>query len=65
MINKSAPHDRMRKLIGLEDQRKMIARYSNECKYKGSVQLAPEEVQAYIQAKDKTKYLKSIGKVIK
>ncbi|CAB1251425.1 protein of unknown function [Ruminococcaceae bacterium BL-6] len=43
----------------------MLAEYESKCKFNGSVQLMPEEVQAYIQAKDKTKYLKSIGKMIK
>jgi len=55
----------MRKHLALLDERKMIAKYGTECKYNGSVKLAPEEVQAYIQAKDKTKYLESIGKAIK
>ena len=58
-------HEKMRKCLALLDERKMIAKYEAECKYKGSVKLTPEEVQTYIQAKDKTKYLKSIGKMIK
>jgi len=55
----------MRKLLSLEDEREMIVQYPDKCKYKGSVKLTPEEVQTYIQTKDKTKYLKSIGKMIK
>ena len=64
-INRLALHERMRKQMGLSEERKTIAKYETECRYKGSVKLTPEEVQAYIQAKDKTKYLKSIGKMIK
>lgn len=53
------------KRLALLDERKMIARYDKESSLKGSIQLTPEEVQAYINAKGKTKYLESIGKAIK
>lgn len=58
-------HERMRHQLSLADEHRMLAEYESKCKFNGSVQLMPEEVQAYIQAKDKTKYLKSIGKMIK
>ena len=58
-------HERMRKQLALLEKHKMIVQYPDKCIYKGSVKLTPEEVQGYIKTKDKTKYFKSIGKMIK
>lgn len=52
----------MRKAMGEYEINKMCAEYDKRCTFKGTIKLTKEELKQYINANDKTAYLKSIGK---
>jgi hypothetical protein len=55
--------ERIRKEQGAYDTLKQATvKYNSECKYNGSRHLTKEEINEYMKAVDKNKYLKSIGK---
>jgi len=58
-----ARRERLRKEKGAHDVFvQCTSKYEKECKYNGSRHLTPIEVNEYLNAYDKNKYLKSIGK---
>ena len=58
-----ATRERIRKEQGAYDTLKQsTVKYNQECTYKGTRHLSKQEVDDYILAVDKDKYLQSIGK---
>lgn len=54
--------ERRRKRLAQMEVINQCTRYENECTYKGSKKLTKDEIEDYINAVDKTAYLKKIGK---